>query len=177
MKELSIAVKPSLQAYTLRSILRGLIRGARHDKRVGRQSRARDRRDVRDWPRYRRAFREGGSQGGGCGAPEREGNEATELVRAAGGEGLLVKADVSKASEVDALIQKTVETFGRLDLAFNNAGIEGRWVPIIKQSEEDWDQTIDINLKESGSAESMKFYRCSSRAVAGPLSTWRRLQV
>src|SRR3984885_422772 len=82
-----------------------------------------------------------------AGRREPEGEETVELVSAAGGDGLFVKADVSKASEVDALIQKTVERFGRLDIAFNNAGIEGVWVPIIKQSEEDWDRTIDINLK------------------------------
>ncbi len=81
------------------------------------------------------------------GRREPEGEETVELVSAAGGDGLFVKADVSKASEVDALIQKAVERFGRLDIAFNNAGIEGVWVPIIKQSEEDWDRTIDINLK------------------------------
>ena len=82
-----------------------------------------------------------------AGRREREGNETIELVRAAGGEGLFQKADVSKASEVEALIQKAVERFGRLDVAFNNAGIEGVWVPIVRQSEEDWDRTININLK------------------------------
>ena len=54
---------------------------------------------------------------------------------------------MSKSSEVEALIQKAVEKFGRLDIAFNNAGIEGVWVPIVRQSEEDWDRTIAINLK------------------------------
>ena len=82
-----------------------------------------------------------------AGRRELEGKETIELVRAAGGDGLFVKADVSKASEVDTLIQKAVERFGRLDIAFNNAGIEGVWVPIVRQSEEDWDRTIDINLK------------------------------
>src|SRR5208282_5421248 len=82
-----------------------------------------------------------------AGRREPEGKETIELVRAAGGDGLFVKADVSKAAEVEALIQKAVERFGRLDIAFNNAGIEGAWVPIIRQSEEDWDRTIDINLK------------------------------
>jgi NAD(P)-dependent dehydrogenase (short-subunit alcohol dehydrogenase family) len=82
-----------------------------------------------------------------AGRREPEGNETVELVRAAGGDGLFVKSDVSKATEVDALIQKAVEKFGRLDVAFNNAGVEGVWAPIIRQSEEDWDRTIDINLK------------------------------
>ena len=82
-----------------------------------------------------------------AGRRELEGEKTVELVRTAGGAGLFVKADVSKASEVDALVQKTVEVFGRLDIAFNNAGIEGVWVPIVRQSEEDWDRTIDINLK------------------------------
>jgi NAD(P)-dependent dehydrogenase (short-subunit alcohol dehydrogenase family) len=82
-----------------------------------------------------------------AGRREPEGKETVELVRAAGGDGLFVKADVSKASEVEALIQKTVEKFGRLDAAFNNAGIEGVWVPLIKQTEEDWDRTIEVNLK------------------------------
>jgi NAD(P)-dependent dehydrogenase (short-subunit alcohol dehydrogenase family) len=82
-----------------------------------------------------------------AGRRETEGKETVELIRAAGGDGLFVKADVSKTAEVDALIQKTVEKFGRLDVAFNNAGIEGVWVPIVRQSEEDWDRTININLK------------------------------
>jgi len=82
-----------------------------------------------------------------AGRREPEGNETVELIRTAGGDGLFVKADISKASEVDALIQNAVERFGRLDIAFNNAGIEGACVPIVRQSEEDWDRTIDINLK------------------------------
>jgi NAD(P)-dependent dehydrogenase (short-subunit alcohol dehydrogenase family) len=76
-----------------------------------------------------------------------EGEKTIELVRAAGGEGLFVKTDVSKATEVEALVQKAVEKFGRLDMAFNNAGIEGVWSPIVRQSEEDWDRTIAVNLK------------------------------
>lgn len=82
-----------------------------------------------------------------AGRREAEGQETVELIRAAGGDALFVKADVSKASEVEALVKKTVENFGRLDVAFNNAGIEGVWVPIVIQSEDDWDRTININLK------------------------------
>ena len=82
-----------------------------------------------------------------AGRREIEGKAVVDLIRAAGGEGLFVVTDVSKAAEVQALVQKTVEKFGRLDLAFNNAGIEGNWLPIVEQPEEDWDRTIDINLK------------------------------
>src|SRR5580658_5102680 len=73
-----------------------------------------------------------------AGRREPEGEETVEMLRAAGGDGLFVKTDVSKAVEVEALVQRAVEKFGRLDVAFNNAGIEGVWVPIVKQSEEDW---------------------------------------
>src|SRR6266404_1337482 len=65
------------------------------------------------------------------GRRETEGNEAIALVRAAGGDGLFVKSDVSKSSNVQSLIAKTVEKFARLDIAFNNPGIEGKWVPLI----------------------------------------------
>jgi NAD(P)-dependent dehydrogenase (short-subunit alcohol dehydrogenase family) len=82
-----------------------------------------------------------------AGRREQEGQDAVELIRAAGGDSLYVKTDVSKASDVEALIQKTVEGFGRLDVAFNNAGIEGAYAPIVRQSEENFDQTIEINLK------------------------------
>lgn len=82
-----------------------------------------------------------------AGRREVEGKETIELIRAADGDGLFVKTDVSKAAEVQALVQKTVQKFGRLDVAFNNAGIEGSFIPIAEQSEEDWDRTISINLK------------------------------
>ena len=72
-----------------------------------------------------------------AGRREVEGKETIDQVRAAGGDGLFVKADVSQAAEVQAMVRKTVEKFGRLDIAFNNAGIEGNWIPIAEQSEED----------------------------------------
>jgi NAD(P)-dependent dehydrogenase (short-subunit alcohol dehydrogenase family) len=82
-----------------------------------------------------------------AGRREAEGNETVDLIRAAGSEGIFVKTDVAIAAEVQALVRKTVEKFGRLDIAFNNAGIEGNLVPIVIQPEADWDRTIAINLK------------------------------
>ena len=64
-----------------------------------------------------------------AGRREVEGNETVEMIRAAGGDGLFVKTDVAMAAEVQALVRKTVEKFGRLDIAFNNAGIEGTLLP------------------------------------------------
>lgn len=82
-----------------------------------------------------------------AGRRDAEGAEAVELIRSAGGNGLFVKTDVAKANEVETLVKKTVETFGRLDIAFNNAGIEGVWVPIISQTEKDFDRTLEVNVK------------------------------
>jgi NAD(P)-dependent dehydrogenase (short-subunit alcohol dehydrogenase family) len=62
-------------------------------------------------------------------------------------EALFVKADVSKAAEVEALVEKTVSTYGRLDCAHNNAGILGTPVPTADLEEKDWDRVMDVNLK------------------------------
>jgi NAD(P)-dependent dehydrogenase (short-subunit alcohol dehydrogenase family) len=76
-----------------------------------------------------------------------EGNETVKLARATGGDALFVKGDVAKTADVQAMVQKTVEKFGRLDIAFNNAGIEGVWTPITEAAEEEFDRVISINLK------------------------------
>ena len=75
------------------------------------------------------------------------GEETVQMITAAGGDALFVKTDVAKGAEVDALIAETVATYGRVDCAFNNAGIEGQFAPIINDSEANWDRVIDINLK------------------------------
>jgi len=76
-----------------------------------------------------------------------EGNETARLARAAGGEALFLEGDVSKTADVRMFVEKTVETFGRLDVAFNNAGIEGKWIPIVDLPEEQFDQVSAINIK------------------------------
>jgi NAD(P)-dependent dehydrogenase (short-subunit alcohol dehydrogenase family) len=92
-------------------------------------------------------FAEAGARVVVAGRREAEGEETLEMIRESGGEGLFVRTDVAQAAQVQALVQRTEERFGHLDIAFNNAGIEGLWTPIVKQSEEDWDRTIAINLK------------------------------
>lgn len=81
------------------------------------------------------------------GRREAEGSQTLGLVRATGGDGLFLKSDVSKATEVQSVVQKTVEKYGRLDVAFNNAGVEGKWLPLADQTEENWDYVHGINLK------------------------------
>src|SRR5258708_35488985 len=77
-----------------------------------------------------------------AGRRESEGNETINLVRAAGGDGLFVKTDVSQAGEVQGLVRKTVEKFGRLDVAVNHAGIQGSFTPVAEQSAQNRDRSI-----------------------------------
>lgn len=75
------------------------------------------------------------------------GKETVQITKRAGGEAIFVEADVTKAAEVEALVDKAVKTYGRLDCAFNNAGIEGSGSLTADCSEENWDRTINVNLK------------------------------
>lgn len=63
-----------------------------------------------------------------------------------GGEALAVKCDVTNGKEVEEMIRKTVEKFGRLDILVNNAGI-CQFKPFLELTEEEWQRTLDINLK------------------------------
>lgn len=75
-----------------------------------------------------------------------EGQDIADLIRKNGGEAIFVRCDVSKSKEVEALVNETAKTYGRLDYAFNNAGIEGKTAPTADCSEENWDRTVAINL-------------------------------
>jgi NAD(P)-dependent dehydrogenase (short-subunit alcohol dehydrogenase family) len=77
-----------------------------------------------------------------------EGAERTvKLIKDAGGEAGCVAADVSTSQQVEAVVRRTVETYGRLDYAFNNAGIEGAIGDTVNYPEDVFDRTIAINLK------------------------------
>jgi len=77
-----------------------------------------------------------------------EGGEKTaHMIKESGGQAVFVKTDVSKAEEVEALVTRAVEAYGRLDCAFNNAGIEGTMASTVDCTEENWDRVISTNLK------------------------------
>lgn len=83
------------------------------------------------------------SEGASVVFSDRNGDES--LVSKFGEKALFVKCDVSKSEEVEALVNKTVEHFGKLDIMVNNAGIGG-FGGILDVTDENWDKTIGINL-------------------------------
>ena len=73
--------------------------------------------------------------------------ETAERVKAAGGGVLTVTCDVSKAKDVEAAVAQAVKTFGRIDCAFNNAGVENKAAPLHEIELEEWDRILNINLR------------------------------
>ncbi|WP_310632145.1 SDR family oxidoreductase [Paraburkholderia sp.] len=76
-----------------------------------------------------------------------EGLAVVEEIRRAGGEAIFVKTDVSKADDCANAVEQTVKAFGKLDIAFNNAGVEQFGKPVAQTDEASWDFVVDINLK------------------------------
>jgi NAD(P)-dependent dehydrogenase (short-subunit alcohol dehydrogenase family) len=74
------------------------------------------------------------------------GAETLQMLRAAGGEGIYLHTDVRSEAEVETMIAKTVETYGRLDCAVNNAGTEIVGA-LVDQTAENFDALIDTNIK------------------------------
>jgi len=72
--------------------------------------------------------------------------KVVEEIEKNGGEAIAVKCDVSKKEEVKEMVKETVEKFGKVDILVNNAGIT-QFKPFLELTEEEWDRTIDINLK------------------------------
>ena len=74
------------------------------------------------------------------------GQAAAGQVRAAGAEALFVRADVRNAPDVKGYVAAALEAFGRIDCFFNNAGIEGKVVPITEMEDDAWNAVIGVNL-------------------------------
>jgi NAD(P)-dependent dehydrogenase (short-subunit alcohol dehydrogenase family) len=69
-------------------------------------------------------------------------------IEEVGGEAVFVETDVAQSDSIQALVAKTIEVYGRLDCAFNNAGISGdAFRPTAQHSEESWDKVMNVNLK------------------------------
>lgn len=77
----------------------------------------------------------------------KENDEMVDLIKELGSEAIFIKCDVSKTDDVKAMVAQTIAAFGRLDYAFNNAGIEGIQANTFDCTEENWDKTIGVNLK------------------------------
>ena len=75
------------------------------------------------------------------------GKETESIIRESGGTAIFTEVDVSKASDVEAMIDTVVGTYGRLDYAHNNAGILGELAPTAECTEENWENVINTNLK------------------------------
>lgn len=96
---------------------------------------------------------------------EAGGTETVRLISDAGGEALFVHADVSKPEDNEALVKRTVEHFGRLDYACNNAGIGGEQAPMVDYPIDGWQKVIAINL--SGVFYGMKYQIPAMQANGG----------
>lgn len=73
--------------------------------------------------------------------------ETIDKVQQNGGKGLVTIADIAQPAQVQQSFQQIIDAFGRIDIVFANAGINGVWAPLEELSPEEWDKTLDTNLK------------------------------
>lgn len=101
------------------------------------------------------AFARSGAKVVITGRREERGQEVVNEIHQAGGNGLFIKTDITQAGDVQRMVEETVLEFGRLDYAFNNAGIEDAMKPLPEQSEADYEKVFNTNVK--GVFLSMKY--------------------
>lgn len=77
---------------------------------------------------------------------EEAGQKTAEQIRQSGGDALFVHCDVSNEEQVKAMVQATLDKYGRIDVLVNNAGI-GVYKPVLEATSEDWDRCLAVNLK------------------------------
>jgi NAD(P)-dependent dehydrogenase (short-subunit alcohol dehydrogenase family) len=82
-----------------------------------------------------------------AGRRQAEGEATLQMVREAGGEGVFLRADVSRESDIERLVGTALDRYGRLDCALNNAGVEGRAGLVTEQDEANFDHVFSINVK------------------------------
>ncbi|MBY0332395.1 MAG: SDR family oxidoreductase [Acetobacteraceae bacterium] len=80
-------------------------------------------------------------------ASEQANQETARMIEAAGGRALAIRCDVTRAEDVKAALDQTVATFGRLDFAFNNAGVEQPVTPAADLTEADWERIMSVDLR------------------------------
>lgn len=78
---------------------------------------------------------------------EEDNRETARMIEEAGGRALAVTCDVRRGGDVKSALDKTIETFGQLDYAVNNAGIDQTGVPTAESSEEEWDRVVETDLR------------------------------
>lgn len=93
------------------------------------------------------------------------GQETVKKVRDSGGEAVFIEADVSKAADAERMVKTAVETFGKLDILFNNAGVAGKHFLVAEYPEDDWDRVLSIDLKS--------VFLCSKYAIREMLKAGR----
>lgn len=77
----------------------------------------------------------------------KEGDDTVRLVKETGSDGIFVKTDVANEASVKSLVEKTIDSYHRLDYAFNNAGIEQSMAPLAEQTVEEFDQIMNVNVR------------------------------
>jgi NAD(P)-dependent dehydrogenase (short-subunit alcohol dehydrogenase family) len=92
-------------------------------------------------------FAKEGAKVGLVGRTAEELEKVSDKINSIGSQAVPLPADISQPEEIQAGIRKVIETWGRLDIVFANAGINGVWAPLDDLAPEEWDQTLSINLK------------------------------
>ena len=88
-----------------------------------------------------------GARIGGLSRDEGELRQLAEEIERGGGEAIPLIADISRPDDMRQAVQRVVDRWGRLDIVFANAGINGVWAPLEELEPDEWDRTLDINLK------------------------------
>jgi NAD(P)-dependent dehydrogenase (short-subunit alcohol dehydrogenase family) len=96
-----------------------------------------------------------GAKIGALGRTVEDLEEVVREIEGDGGQATVLCADISKPEEMEAAVEQLVETYGRIDFVFANAGVNGVWAPIEELEPEEWQQTIGINL--SGTFYTIKY--------------------